>query len=332
MSEFTKTIVPVKGMLAGTIRLMIALMFPGQGSQAPGMGKSLSESSQAANQVFDTVSEAVERDVREVCFGFDEETLRQTENAQIALFTCGVAASQALKESLPDVAIRGVAGHSVGEYAALVAAGVLSVSDGAKLVQRRGEIMAAAGQVQPGSMAAVIGLDRDGAEALCKAASSEGECVVANDNCPGQLVISGDKAAITKAVEIGKEHGAKRVLELNVSGAFHSPLMAESAKQMAEALKEVEFGAPRVPVFSNVTSEPGSGWASLLELQLRQPVRWTESMQNMIAEGFNTFVECGSGEVLSGLMRRIDKEKKSFSVQNEETMKSTVEGLSEVVA
>lgn len=292
---------------------MIAFVFPGQGSQKPGMGKDLYETSDVAKAIFDQVAAATGIDVAKLCFETDEETLRQTQNAQVALYTCGVAAAKALQAA--GIEPKAVAGHSVGEYAALAAAGVITVEEGAKLVQTRGKLMAEAGAVAPGAMAAILGLDREPVEAAC--AEAEGVVVVANDNSPGQLVISGEPEAVAKAGELAKAKGAKRVLPLNVSGAFHSPLMVEPSNRMAEALAAATWSSPTVPVYANVTAASESeGWAGLLERQLASSVRWTETIQRMRADGVETFVECGVGEVLTGLLKRIDREAKGMAVQD----------------
>lgn len=289
---------------------MIAAVFPGQGSQKPGMGRDLFESQTEAQRVFARVSDATGTDMQKLCFETDDDTLRQTENAQLALYTCGVAAFECLLVSLPDgQKVEAMAGHSVGEYAALASARIVSIETGATLVQERGRIMAQAGKKQPGTMAAVLGLEREALERVCSIAG--GVVVVANDNCPGQLVISGEVEAVGRASELATKAGAKRVLPLNVSGAFHSPLMEESAIQMAEALKDAEFSTGGATVYANTTAEPAldaERWPKLLEEQLRSPVRWTETIRNMIRDGVDTFIECGPGEVLSGLIRRTDKE------------------------
>lgn len=284
----------------------------------------------AARQVFDEVSTALGRDVIKLCAESDEETLRQTQNAQIALYACGVAAYRALQDQSPAIAPRYMAGHSIGEYAALACAGALDVADGARLVMVRGELMAEAGRDRPGTMSAVLGLDRDELESICDLASEAGVVAVANDNCPGQLVISGEAPAVERASQIAMERGAKRVLPLNVSGAFHSPLMQGPARQMGEALRSVVFDDPHPPVVSNVVaqaiSDAGS-WPELLERQLASPVRWTESVQVMLADGVDTFIECGSGEVLSGLIRRIDKRARCLAVHDVASLQTTVEAL-----
>lgn len=306
---------------------MVAVIFPGQGSQSPGMGLDLYKEDTFARQVFDEVSRATGVAIDKLCFETDEETLRQTQNAQLALYTTGLAAWMALKAAMPTLEPVAMAGHSVGEYAALAAAGILSVEDGAKLVQRRGDLMARAGSLRPGSMAAVLGLDRSCVDRALEGVKS-GTVVVANDNCPGQLVISGDLDALPEASALCTELGAKRVLPINVSGAFHSPLMDDSASAMRKHLDEANFHEGSVPVYSNVTTEPGSNWPDLLERQLKSPVRWSESMTGMIASGVGTFIECGSGEVLGGLLKRIDKSVTSMKVVDTATRDAVVSALS----
>lgn len=313
---------------------MIAVVFPGQGSQRPGMGMSLYQETEAGRKVFDEVSEATGLDMAEVCFRFSDEDLRRTENAQIALFTCGLAAWFATRDRL-EITVDNFAGHSVGEYPAIVAAGVLTVGEGAKLVRKRGEIMAASGREKPGTMAAVLGLERDILEQVVRDVADQGICVVANDNSPGQVVISGDTNAVAAASALAGERGAKRVVPLNVSGAFHSPLMAEPAKQMGLALAAAPFG--EVPqkhvVYANVTAakvKHASEWPGLLEQQLMSPVRWTESIRAMASDGITTFVECGVGEVLCGLIRRIDPSAKTLKVVDTATLDEAVNQLQAV--
>ncbi len=309
---------------------MVAVVFPGQGSQRPGMGEDLYHKDSYARQIFDEVEDATGVNVPTLCFESDEETLRQTENAQIALYTCSLAAFYALKGAMPGLDVTGCAGHSVGEYAALAAAGVLSVSEGAALVKRRGEIMASAGEERPGTMAAVLGLDRETLLTVCEKVADVGVCVLANDNCPGQLVVSGDIDAVQAASALFMEKGAKRVMPLNVSGAFHSPLMETAAAELATALRAADFHEGNFPVYSNVTAGPGHDWPRLLEEQLKSPVRWTESVQTMRAAGHTVYVECGSGEVLCGLLRRIDKEATGLKVVDIATLEETVAALREV--
>lgn len=315
---------------------MVAVVFPGQGSQAVGMGQDLVRHSPEAQSVFHEVSQAVGRDLAQLCFESDEETLRQTQNAQIALYTVGLAAFKTLTEALGGAFVpSSMAGHSIGEYTALAAAGVISVPDGARLVQRRGELMAQAGTTRPGTMAAILGVESEALAQICREASSATETVVvANDNCPGQLVISGDPAAVERAGQLASEAGAKRVLPLKVSGAFHSPLMLDSAAQMRPALDSVTWTvSTETPVvYSNVTAQPvstGADWPELLERQLSSPVRWTESVQQMVRDGVTQVVECGSGQVLTGLAKRIDKGVVAFSVSDFATATETAKGLTE---
>lgn len=307
---------------------MIAVMFPGQGSQRPGMGAELFQHRSEARETFAAVSDAAGVDVAALCFESDEETLRQTQNAQLALFACGVAAYRCLASHLSGVmSLDAYAGHSIGEYAALVASGALSVEDGARLVKLRGDLMAEAGKSAPGTMAAVLGLERDQLQAVCE--STAGIVVIANDNCPGQLVISGEREAVGKASEAAIAAGAKRVLPLNVSGAFHSPLMEQSAEGMRASLEATPFKLGG-RVFSNVTAQPvvtEGRWPELLVQQLKSPVRWTETIQNMRNEGVRTFIECGVGDVLCGLLKRIDREATGLKVQDLDSLEAAVAAI-----
>jgi [acyl-carrier-protein] S-malonyltransferase len=300
---------------------MIAAVFPGQGSQKPGMGASLLDSSPAARAVFEEVSATLGKNIADLCQNSDEDTLRLTQNAQIALFTCGVATYHAAAEQGFKANV--FAGHSIGEYAALVAAGILSLADGAKLVQRRGELMSTAGK---GTMAAVLGLEIDAIQAVL--ATVDGVVVVANDNCPGQVVISGEVAAVESAGPKLTEAGAKRVLPLNVSGAFHSPLMQAASVDFVSSLAAAQF-VSGATVYSNVTTKPvtdPSQWAGLLEQQLRDSVRWTPSVQNMIADGVTQVIEFGVGEVLCGMMKRIDKTVTARAVQDADSLAALIQG------
>jgi [acyl-carrier-protein] S-malonyltransferase len=307
---------------------VIAIVFPGQGSQVPGMGQNLHETHAKAREVFERASEAVGRDLADLCFHSDPDTLRQTQNAQLALYVTGLAAWLSLEEATPGLTPGAFAGHSVGEYAALAAAGVFSIEEGARLVKKRGEIMAAAGQERPGTMAAVLGMARPDLEDALADLGGPGVAVIANDNCPGQIVISGDVDAIARASAVLPEKGAKRVLELNVSGAFHSPLMEGSAKEMGEALAGCAFALGKAPVFSNVTSLPGEDWADLLERQLKSQVRWAESVLNMKESGVTEYVECGAGEVLGGMIRRLHREGTVRKVVDDATLQEASQALS----
>ena len=285
-------------------RPLVAAVFPGQGSQKPGMGRSLYEADATFRDAFDRIARADGRKLTAIAFDGTEDDLRRTENAQSALYACGVAAYRAW------VANGGVAdlfaGHSIGEYAALAAAGILGDEDGARLVRKRGELMAGAGEVAPGAMAAVLGLEIPEIQGVLDQVG--GMVVVANDNCPGQAVISGEASAMVTASAALTEAGAKRVLPLAVSGAFHSPLMAEPARAMRTALDEVAWNAG-APVVANILGDlpPHADWPETLQTHLASPVRWTESVRRMTELGAREFVEFGSGAVLGGLIRRIDK-------------------------
>ena len=286
---------------------MTAFLFPGQGSQAPGMGADLYERSPEARAVFDEADAVLGFALTDLLFGHDAEALRPTEVTQPALYTHSLAADAVLRARglRPDLA----GGHSLGEWSALAAAGAFSFADGLRAVRRRGELMAQAGDVRPGAMSAVLGLDAGALEAVCREASDAGEGVVvpANYNDPGQIVISGDGAAVERAGALASAAGARRVVSLPVSGAFHSPLMAFARDGLAETLEALEIAEPQCPVVLNVTAEPttdpGAIRARLLE-QLTAPVRWAQSLQAMQAAGATRFVEVGTGKVLSGLVKR----------------------------
>ncbi len=271
------------------------------------MGKPLAEAFPESAAVFDEVSTVVGRDLRQVCWEMDADTLRQTQNAQIALFTASLAAYRALQSRVGAKPLVG-AGHSVGEFAALAASGVLSLADAARLVQRRGDLMARAGNLAPGTMAAVLGADDDAVERVCQECSTDNEPVVpANYNSPGQIVISGVVAAVERACERLKEEGAKRCVILNVSGAFHSPLMAAAAESFGEAVGSLPLNSGDFPVVSNVTGEPvekPEEWRSLVVRQLSSPVRWTKCVHSMSKAGARVFLELGAGSVLCGLIKR----------------------------
>ena len=286
---------------------MTAFLFPGQGSQAPGMGADLYDASPEARALFDEADAVLGVSLTALMFGEDADPLRPTEVTQPALYTHSLATDAALRARgiRPDVA----AGHSLGEWSALAATGAVSFADGLRAVRRRGELMAQAGTVRAGAMSAVLGLGAAALEAACREATAagEGEAVPANYNDAGQIVISGDAAAVARAGALCTVAGAKRVVPLPVSGAFHSPLMAFARDGLAETLAGLAISAPSCPVVLNVTAEPCSDpdeiRARLLE-QLTAPVRWMQSVERMAAMGATRYVEVGTGAVLSGLVRR----------------------------
>ena len=281
-----------------------AYIFPGQGSQYVGMGKDLYEEFPLARQLFDQADSILGVNLSKICFEGPEETLRQTANTQPAIFLHSVILTRLLGHREIGMA----AGHSLGEYSALVFAGAMDFADGLRLVRLRGELMQKAGEEQQGTMAAIVGLEPAIVESLCRRASSEGVVQCANFNSPGQIVISGSVSGVKRAMELGKTEGAKLVKELVVSGAFHSPLMESARQGLREALKKTQILNANLPVYANVTGRPvqkAEEIRTLLEQQLTSPVRWEEDVRNMIADGATQFVEIGPGKVLQGLVKRI---------------------------
>ncbi|MEM6683442.1 MAG: ACP S-malonyltransferase [Pseudomonadota bacterium] len=288
-----------------------AFVFPGQGSQTIGMAQALAEAHPAAQAVLDEVDDILEQNLSGLMFEGPIEDLTLTENAQPALMAASIAVVRVLAESGVAMENAGfLAGHSLGEYTALCAAGTLSLADTARLLKLRGQAMQRAVPVGEGAMAALLGLDTDAASDVAQAAGQHGVCTVANDNAAGQVVISGAKAAIEAAIDIAKDKGARKAMLLPVSAPFHCPLMQPAADEMAAALAEVEFHAPMRPVVANVTAsavEDPEVLRRLLVEQVTGVVRWRESVMWMAAQGVTRQIELGSGKVLSGLVRRIDK-------------------------
>lgn len=298
--------------------MKIAFTFPGQGSQAVGMGKALAEEFPEARAVFAEVDEALGEKLSTLMFEGPEDRLTLTANAQPALMAVSIAVTRALAARGFSLAGRAayVAGHSLGEYSALCASGGLSLSDTARLLRIRGNAMQAAVPVGAGAMAAIIGLDQDAVEAVCAEAAAAGPCQIANDNGGGQLVISGAKAGVDAACELAKAKGAKRALPLPVSAPFHSSLMAPAAEAMRQALAGVAIRAPSSPLVANVLARPLIDPAEIrrrLVEQVTGRVRWRESVEWMAGQGVALFLELGSGKVLSGLARRIARDAAAVS-------------------
>jgi [acyl-carrier-protein] S-malonyltransferase len=287
-----------------------AFIFPGQGSQGVGMGVALAEQFAEARAAFDQASQVLEWDLLAACKEGPEDRLRQTDVAQPALYVAGYSAFAALRSRglLPDA----VAGHSIGEYAALAAAGVFGFTEGLDLVRQRGRLMQEAALKHPGTMVAIIGLDRDKTIELCRQAAetSRGVAVPVNFNSPEQIVAAGDKESITALAALSSEHGAKRTIILNVSGAFHSPLMMEAAESMRGILQKISFRNAAFPIAMNVDGQlrqEAGAIGSALAQQLDHSVEWVKSIEALRELGCGTFVECGPGRVLSGLVKKIDR-------------------------
>ena len=290
---------------------MIAYVFPGQGAQFSGMGKNLYESSDAARDMFNKANEILGFEITKVMFEGTDEELKQTNVTQPAIFLHSVILASTIEDFKPDM----VAGHSLGEFSALVAAGALSFEDGLKLVSQRADAMQRACEINPSTMAAILNLADNVVEDIC--ASIDGIVVAANYNCPGQLVISGTIEAVTEACEQMKAAGAKRALILPVGGAFHSPLMEPAREELAAAIENTTFSTPKCPIYQNVNAQPSSDIEVIkanLIAQLTAPVRWTQSVQNMVAGGATKFVECGPGKVLQGLVKKISPEAETAGV------------------
>lgn len=289
-----------------------AFVFPGQGAQTIGMGKALADAYPAAKAVFDEVDEALGERLSELIWEGDQDTLTLTQNAQPALMATSLAAMRALEAEGAGIETAScVAGHSLGEYSALAAAGALSVADTARLLRIRGEAMQQAVPVGVGAMAALLGLDFEAAREVAAAAAQGEVCQAANDNDPGQVVVSGHKGAVERAVELAKERGAKRAMLLPVSAPFHCALMEPAAEVMAQALDGVEIERPRVPLIANVVADKVDDPTvirSLLVQQVTGSVRWRESVARMGAQGVKEIWEIGAGKALSGMVRRIDRE------------------------
>ena len=339
----------------------VAFLFPGQGSQAVGMGADVYASSTAAKHVFDTVDTALGFSLSRLCFEGPEEKLRQTINAQPAIVTVSLALLAAFQESLVNSdssTSTGVssswsspltpaftAGHSVGEYAALVTSGAFDLHDAATLVRERGRLMHHEGTLCAGSMAAVIGMDADTLQEVCQQATQEttsaipspthpgqGKVAIANYNAPGQIVISGEQQALARASELAKERGAKRVIPLSVSGAFHSPVMEPAASGLAEALRGVEVRNISIPVVGNIHATPLTEAHAIrkeLEHQIANSVQWTRTIEYMTGAGVTVFIEIGPGQALTGMVKRIAKGATTFNIGNSSELEKVVTAVRE---
>ena len=304
-----------------------ALLFAGQGAQVVGMGKDLAAAFPTAQAWFDRANAALGYDLTSICFNGPEAELTKTENAQPGIFLVSWVAFELLKEKVPTLQFEATAGLSLGEFTALTAAGAMSFEDGLRVVRQRGRFMQEACDVTKGGMAAVIGLDEAPTREVC----AEAGVVLANLNCPGQLVISGEADKITKACELAKAKGAKRAIPLTVAGAYHSPLMASAQPKLLAELAKAKLAAPLVPVISNVNAQPHTTpdqiSARMVE-QVTSSVRWEESMRYLLAQGYTRFIELGPGAALSGFMKRINKEAQMLNVADAASLEATVKALS----
>ncbi len=303
-----------------------ALLFAGQGAQTIGMGRDLAETIPTARAWFDRANAALGYDLATICFQGPETELTKTEHAQPGIYLVSWVAFQLLRERVPGLTFAAAAGLSLGEFTALAAAGVMSFEDGLSVVRQRGRFMQEACDATRGSMAAIIGLDMEVVKAVCAEAGVE----LANLNCPGQLVISGEAGCIVKACELAKARGARRALPLAVAGAYHSRLMATAKPKLRAALAAVPLNLPAVPVIANVTAKPHGGPSeihSLLVEQVTGSVLWEASMRHLLTEGFNRFIELGPGTALSGFMKRIDSSVQILNVADVPSIEATVKAL-----
>jgi [acyl-carrier-protein] S-malonyltransferase len=303
-----------------------ALLFAGQGAQVVGMGKDLAEKFTSAKTWFDRANAVLGYDLAAICFNGPEAELTKTENAQPGIFLVSWVTYELLKEHVPELKFEAAAGLSLGEFTALAAAGAMSFEDGLQVVRQRGRFMQEACDATRGGMAAVIGLD----EALTREVCAEAGVVLANLNCPGQLVISGESDKITKAVELARARGAKRAIPLTVAGAYHSPLMAGAQPKLQAELEKINMASPVVPVISNVTALPHgrpTGIKERLVEQVTSSVLWEQSMRTLLAQDFTRFIELGPGTALSGFMKRIDKNAQMFNVADVASLEATAKVL-----
>jgi len=303
-----------------------ALLFAGQGAQVVGMGRDFAEKFPGARAWFDRANAALGYDLAGICFNGPEAELTKTENAQPGIFLVSWVTFQLLKEQAPSLKFDATAGLSLGEFTALTAAGAMNFEDGLRVVRQRGRFMQEACEATRGGMAAVIGLDEVPTREVC----AEAGVVLANLNCPGQLVISGEADKIAKALDLAKARGAKRAIALPVAGAYHSPLMASAQPKLQAELAKIKISAPSVPVMSNVTAQPHGSPAEIsarLIEQVNASVLWEKSMRTLLAQGFTRFIELGPGTALSGFMKRIDKNAQLLNVADVASLEATVKAV-----
>jgi len=298
----------------------IAFLFPGQGAQTVGMGKSLYESLPAAKEYFDQANEILGYDLASICFEGPSEKLDSTVHSQPALFVTSIAALAQLRDQTPDVLLsaEATAGLSLGEYTAMVFAGVMEFEDALKVVQVRGEAMQAASDAVPSGMVSILGLDQDAVEKICDQARGDGILQIANLLCPGNIVVSGTNDACERAAEVAEKSGAMKVIPLAVAGAFHTEIMRPAVEKLTDALANVTLKSPKIPVISNVDAQPHDNVEeirSLLQQQVCSQVRWEQSMRYLLDGGFDEFYEIGAGKVLRGLMKRINRKVAFTSVE-----------------
>lgn len=304
----------------------VAFIFPGQGAQSVGMGKDLYENFEAAKKVFDTANEILGKDIKTLCFEGPEEDLKQTVNTQPCIVTMSIAALEAFKSQL-NITPNFTAGHSLGEYCAMYASGVMDLETTLKAIQKRADLM---GATKGGAMAAILNAPAGSIEEALKEASSVGYVDVANYNSPAQIVITGDETAVAKVGELATAAGAKRVVPLAVSGAFHSKFMEESGHKFAEFVSELDLDNTAIPVVTNVDASETIAAADFKDKMPRQiysSVHWTQTIENMISNGVDTFVEIGPGKVLAGLNKKINAEVKTFNIYDKASLEATVEAL-----
>jgi [acyl-carrier-protein] S-malonyltransferase len=303
-----------------------ALLFAGQGAQVVGMGRDLAEKFPSAKNWFDRANAVLGYDLAKICFSGPDADLTKTENAQPAIFLVSWVAFELLKEHAPNLKFDATAGLSLGEFTALTAADAMSFEDGLRVVRQRGKFMQEACEATKGGMAAIIGLDEAPTREVCAQAG----VVLANLNCPGQLVISGEEEKIIQACDLAKAKGAKRAIPLPVAGAYHSPLMASAQPKLQNELGKIKISSPAVPVISNVTAQPHNSPAEIsarLVEQVCASVMWENSMRHLLAQGFTRFIELGPGTALTGFMKRIDKNAQMLNVADTASLETTIKTL-----